>query len=149
MTNIVSFDPEEMNKPRFSFFDRAGSWGPGCDHEADCTITGYEWPSGEDPPFDVKEKKEAAGKQYNGPYVRFFLEAVRDGEKTITDRWYLEQNQALITLTAIGVHVDDDGSHDADQVVGMKVIINTGDPKKNRETGHDAYSSIRSLQSCG
>ena len=144
---IVQFDREAMNKPRFSFFDKAGAWGPGCDHEAECSITAYHFPSPEDPAFDKAENVNPK-RPYRGPYVRFDLLCVRDDERNITDRWYVEQNKALVVLTALGVHVDDDGAHDSNQVEGLKCIVIAGNPGKNK-AGEEAYSSIRTLQSAG
>jgi len=141
---VTKFDTEKMHEPMFSFFDRAGTWGPGCDIDADVQVVGYEFPSADDPAYDRKENASSA-KPYRGPYVRFDIRASRPGEKNINERWYVEQNRALVTLTGLGVHVDDDGSHDTDQVVGLKCILTTGDPSNNKE-GRPAYSRIRSLQ---
>lgn len=145
--SMTKFNTEKMNEPLFSFFDRAGTWGPGCDIEADVEIMNYEFPSAKDPGYD-KEEDSTAAKPYRGPYVLFALRCSRDGEKDINQDWFVEQNRALVTLVALGVHVGEDGAHDTDQVNGLKCIITTGDPGNNQE-GKPAYSRIRSLQGIG
>ncbi len=149
---VTKFDTEKMNEPLFSYFDRAGEWGPSCDIEADVEVVGYEFPAANDPPYDRKDSPtfDENGKQrmYRGPYVRFDLRCTRDNEKNINSQWYVEQNRALITLTALGVHVEDDGSHDTDQVIGLKCILTTGDQTTSAKTGAK-FSNIRSLQGIG
>ncbi len=144
---MTKFDTEKMNEPLFQFFDRAGTWGPGCDIEADVEIVNYEFPSAKDPAYD-KEENATEAKPYRGPYVLFAIRCSRFGEKDINQDWFVEQNRALVALTGLGVHVDDDGSHDTDQVNGLKVILTTGDPRNNKD-GKPAYSTIRSLQGIG
>lgn len=150
---IVSFDTEKMNEPLFSFFDRAGVWGPSCQIEADVEVVGYEFPAVEDPPYDREDSptvdaKTGRMRKYRGPYARFDIRCSREDENNINDRWFVEQNRALLTLTALGVHVEDDGTHDSEQVLGMKCILTTGEPTTSNKTGAK-FSNIRGLQGLG
>ena len=151
---IVQFDTEKMHEPLFSFFDRAGDWGPGCDVDAECEIVGYEFPATQDPPFDKASGNDdglnTRGEAYGGPYIRFDIRATRELEPNINERWYVKQNRAFVVLGGLGIHVDDDGSHDSDQVIGTKVIVECGDPGKDKNPqsatfGQERYSSIRRL----
>lgn len=137
---ITSFDPAEMNRPLFSFFDKAGTWGPGCDHDSECEITGYEYPAGKNPPYDPNNER--------GPYALFVVRCTRQREANINADWWVAPNKAKKTLEALGVHVESDGSHDDDAVAGLKCIVVTGDPKKDKRVDPpvDAYSNIYSLQ---
>jgi len=150
---IVQFDPTKMNESSFPYFDRAGSWGPGCDHDSDCEITGYEWPSATDPAFDVRSDSNpdmnTRGEDYRGPYVRFDIQCTQQGEQNINDSWYIMQNRAKQTLEAIGVHIDDEGYHDSNHVVGLKVIVHTADPTESKKEPGRFFSKFSSLQGVG
>ena len=150
---IVQFDPTKMNESEFPYFDKAGDWGPGCDHESDCEITSYEWPAAQDPPFDIQTdgnpEMNTRGAAYRGPYVRFGIQCSRQGGQNINEDWWVMQNRALKVLTALGVHVEDDGTHDTDHVLGLKCIVHTGDPSESKKTPGRFFSTIRSLQGVG
>ena len=140
---IFSFDPTEMNKPLRPFFDKAGTWGPGCDHDAECEITGYEFPAGKNPPYDPN------GEQ--GETALFVIRCTRQGEANINADWWVPQNKAKAVLQALNVHVEDNGDHDSDAIVGLKCIVHTGDPKMDKRVNPPvlAYSTIYSLQGIG
>ncbi len=141
---LVQFEPEEMAKPLFSFFNVAGTWGPGGDIEAECIITDYQFPAVENPTFDRENKKGLT-------YAFFNIRCIRPGEQNINEGWWLEQNRAFQVLQRIGVHVnEEDGSHDTDDVTGLRVIVEAGNPGKNKENPPvEAYSKIKTLHSVG
>lgn len=147
---LAQYDQDKMNESRFPIFDQAGTWGANCGQlEADCSIADYYFPAPEDPLYDVLADDGSGlntrGKGYRGPYARFDLRCERVGQQAISERWYVQQNEAFITLGNLGVVVDDDGSHDTDDVVGKTILIETLEPRTN-DAGR-SFSKIKRVTS--
>jgi hypothetical protein len=129
----VSFDPDEMNKPRFPIFTE-GTWGPGGDVEAVCEIELYEYPAMKNPAYD----KEAT----LGAYALFSLKATPTEGAIIREELHVEQNRALFLLRSLGIDVDEDGGHDTSDATGQPILVVAGAP---REWNDKKYSNVKTI----
>jgi len=131
---LVQFDPSL--KDDFPYLTE-GQWGPGCDVEASCTITSYEFPTSDNPGYD-KDGTE-------GPYALFNVRCVRDGEPNVNVKWHVKTGQAWRTVAKLGIDIADDGAHDTSEVDGLEVIVVAGAPRANKNNPDQFYSTVKTI----
>jgi len=115
------------------FFLRAGRYGPGMDHEAECEILDYQYPAEDRPGWDQQEKTDIGDFAFLKIRVR-----TDEGIETISNHVNIKPNSGSPLpgwLVALGVTVEDDETcqHDTDALIGLKCAVEVGDPRADKQ----------------
>ena len=121
---IVEINPDA---PKYNFL-RAGQYGPGMTHPADCEIVEYMFPANEPPKFDKEGKAEDYAflrifvrSEEFGPNSLFHYEPIKAYSRSRLGEW----------LVSLGVPVEGEGfRHDTEQVIGRKCGVEVGEPRE-------------------
>lgn len=142
MSPHVSYNPEAANR---AFLPQAGTYGPGCEHEADVTIYSVKVaePDSPDAPFDDKKCEKDS-------YTVWNFQVVYDG-KVVFARSRAQANtmpnsgsKNLAWFANLGLQPTEspDGTlgFDLDKLTGLKCRIKVGKPRQNKEDASIWYT---------
>jgi len=117
---------------------RAGQYGPGLPHEAECEVTDYQFPADEPPRYRPDDPAE------NWAFIRIRVNSVEFGSGVIFHHEPIAEYSGSKLgpwLVAMGVPCDGVGyEHDTDQVVGRQVAVEVGDPREDKKEAGKFYT---------
>jgi hypothetical protein len=128
MSEFVEINPDAG---RYAYLEEAGEYGPGLEFEADVSVSHYELPASEPPPYIKGSKAQ--------DFAFFRFEVRRQGVPAVRLRHWepigpFSGSKLGTFLVNLGVDVEDPEGrvrHDANQVPGRKCGIRVGAPREN------------------
>lgn len=142
MCPIVELEPGADDYP---YLQQGGKYGPGLDHEADCEVVLYEFPSSEDrkifgklhPADEICHLRIQVRSEEFGTSTLFITEPIVSNSGSKWPQW----------LTQLGV--DNSGppsyQHDSDDVEGRKCWVEVTDPRQDQSTGRWYNGNVRDM----